>query len=64
MRVMQIILILLAILGGCLDDTEYVIIPDEAGFNRQRCFDGQHELCECDNPGTDAEARYCEENDL
>ena len=54
-------LLLLLTLVSCRD---IEVTPDEAAFNRQRCFQGKDVFCECDNPGTDAEARYCEQEGL
>ena len=63
MHTLTISLLLMALMAAsCLDDV--VIGPDEAAFNRQRCFEDQHVFCECANPGTDAEARYCNEQGL
>jgi len=59
-----LLFLLALLLAGCRAESEHVITFDEARENRRRCFNGQHILCECENPGTDAEARYCAENDL
>ena len=60
MRLLSISMLIMTVLAACRAEVGL----NEAQANRQRCFDGQHALCECDNPGTDAEARYCEQYGL
>ena len=67
MRKMLTLAVLLLALSACKDTTHTIDtdLDDAMEYDRQKlCFDGDFWACECDDPPTDMEARFCEENDL
>lgn len=61
-----IVVSLFILITACLDvegEVEITNDPEfEAFMNRQRCFFGQYEFCNCFEPGTETEALFCEIN--
>lgn len=63
MKTLTLLLLVLAVIG-CLDDFTVTVELDDTALTRQQCFQGQFELCQCENPTNQAEANFCEEHNL